>query len=196
MKTIVFLRHAESAANAGLPSANPGDIPLTKAGQVAADAAARDYEGPAPDLIVVSPFRRAQETAAPYRRRFASALVEEWPVQEFTYLSTARCGTSSAEERRPLVEAYWHTATPETNDGPGAESFQDFIARVQTALEKLRNHPERSIMVVCHEMLMKAAMWIDTEKADLKATRAPQRFREFSLTFAIPNLGRWNCPVR
>ena len=196
MKSIEFLRHAESAANAGLPSSDPGGIPLTEAGRIAADAAARDYDGPTPDLIVVSPFRRAQETAVPFRRRFAIALVEEWPVQEFTYLSPVRCGTSSAKDRRPLVEAYWRTATPETNDGPGAESFQDFIARVQTALEKLRNHPEQTILVVCHEMVIKTAMWIETEKADLKAARAPQRFREFALRFTIPNLGRWSFPIR
>jgi probable phosphoglycerate mutase len=196
MKSIEFLRHAESAANAGLPSSDPGDIPLTEAGRLAAHNAARDYDGAPPDLIVVSPFRRAQETAAPFRRRFAIALIEEWPVQEFTYLSPARCGTSSAEDRRPLVEVYWSTATSKTSDGPGAESFQDFIERVQTALEKLRNHSEQSILIVCHEMVIKAAMWIETEKPDLKAARAPQRFREFSLTFAIPNLGRWSCPIR
>lgn len=196
MKRIEFLRHAESAANAGLPSSDPGAIPLTEAGRLAADTAARDYDGPTPDLIVISPFRRAQETAAPFRRRFAIALVEEWSVQEFTYLSPARCGTSSGAERRPLVEAYWSTATSETNDGPGAESFQDFIARVQTALVTLHNRPEQSILVVCHEMVIKAAMWMETRKPDLKAARAPQRFREFLLTFAIPNLGRWSCPLR
>lgn len=196
MKSIEFLRHAESAANAGLPTSDPSTIPLTAAGRFAAETAANNYDGPTPDLIVVSPFRRAQETAAPFRRRFAIALVEEWPVQEFTFLSPTRCGTSSAEERRPFVEAYWKTATPATNDGPGAESFQDFIARVQTALVKLRNLPEQAILVVCHEQVIKATMWLATRKADLNAPGAPQRFREFSLTFTIPNLGRWSCPIR
>lgn len=195
MKSIEFLRHAESAANAGLPTSDPGDIPLTGAGRLAAEAAAREYEGPAPDLIVVSPFRRAQETAAPFRRRFAIALVEEWPVQEFTYLSPTRCGSSSAADRLPLVEAYWSTATPETNDGPGAESFQDFIARVETALEKLRNHPEQSILVVCHEMFIKASMWMETLKPDMKSAHAPQRFREFSLTLILMCHRNWEGMV-
>ncbi len=195
MKSITFLRHAESAANAGLPSSDPGAIPLTEAGRTAADDVARDYDGPPPELIVVSPFRRAQETAVPFRRRFASAFVEEWAVQEFTYLSPARCGTSSAAERRPLVESYWNTATPETNDGPGAESFHDFTARVQVALEKLRSLPEQAILVVCHEMVIKLAMWMESQKPDIGDTHAPQRFREFALTFTIPNLGRWNCPT-
>ncbi len=195
MKRITFLRHAESAANAGLPTSDPGEIPLTGAGRLAAVAAALDYEGLPPDLIVVSPFRRARETAAPLRRRFATALVEEWPVQEFTYLSAARFGASTAEERRPSVESYWRTASPETNDGPGAESFQDFIVRVQTALERLRNRPERSILIVCHEMVIKAAMWLETQNPDCTGAHAPQHFREFSLTFWIPNLGRWDFPA-
>lgn len=192
MKNITFLRHAESAANAGLPTSDPGEIPLTEAGRLAANVAAVDYEGPPPDLIVVSPFRRAQETAAPFRTRFATALAEEWPVQEFTYLSPARFGASTAEERRPAVESYWNTATPNTIDGPGAESFEDFITRVQTSLENLRGRSERSILVVCHEMVIKAAMWLETRRPDFEATQAPQRFREFSLTFTIPNLGRWD----
>lgn len=193
MKSITFLRHAESAANAGLPSSVPGGIPLTEAGKSAADSAARNYDGPTPELIVVSPFRRAQETAVPFRRRFASALVEEWPVQEFTYLSPERCGTSSAADRRPLVEAYWSAATPETNDGPGAESFHDFTARVQLSLEKLRNRREQAILVVCHEMVIKLAMWMETQKPDIAEAHAPQRFREFSTTVTIQNLGRWKC---
>lgn len=194
MKRIRFLRHAESAANAGLPTSDPGEIPLTEAGRLAANVAALDYEGPPPDLIVVSPFRRAQETAAPFRRRFAMALMEEWPVQEFTYLSPARFGASTAEERRPSVESYWKTATPETNDGPGAESFQDFIGRVQTAMANLRGRSEQSVLVVCHEMVIKAAMWLEIEKPDSKAAQAPQRFRAYSMTFTIPNLDGWDCP--
>ena len=196
MKSVRFLRHAESAANAGLPTSDPGEIPLTEAGRVAANFAARDYDAPPPDLIVVSPFRRARETAAPFRTRFATALVEEWPVQEFTYLSPARFGASTAEERRPSVESYWRTATPETNDGPGAESFKDFIARVQTALENLRGRSERSVLVVCHEMVIKAAMWLETRKPDFNAAQAPQDFREFSLTITIPNLGKWELHIR
>jgi broad specificity phosphatase PhoE len=90
-----------------------------------------------------------------------------------------------------MAESYWMTANPETNDGPGAESFQDFIARVQTALERLRNRPEQSILVVCHEMVIKAGMWIETRRPGLKAADAPRRFREFALTFSIPNLGTW-----
>lgn len=165
MKNIRFLRHAQSAGNAGLRTSDPAEIPLTETGRLAAEAAAKNHEGPAPDLIVVSPFLRAQETSAPFKRRFPSASVAEWPVQEFTYLSPERLGTSTPDQRRPLVEHYWKVADADTNDGEGAESFRDFITRVQAALEKLRNRPEQSILVVCHEMVMKAAMWLETRRS-------------------------------
>ena len=55
MKTIRFIRHAESAVNAGLPTTDPGGIPLTENGKQAAALAVAEYDGPEPDLIVVSP---------------------------------------------------------------------------------------------------------------------------------------------
>ena len=195
MKNIKFLRHAESAGNVGLPSSSPAEIPLTEAGRLAAEAAAKTYEGPPPDLIVVSPFRRAQDTSAPFKHRFPIASVEEGPVQEFTYLSPKRFHNSTQQERLPKVEAYWKTATADTNDGEGAESFRDFITRVQTTLEKLRIRSEQTILVVCHEMVIKAAMWLETRSPDSGKTHTPQQFREYSLTFTIPNLGEWDYPA-
>ena len=192
MKNIKFLRHAQSAGNIGLPSSSPGEIPLTQEGLRAAEEAARNFEGHPPDLIIVSPFRRAQETAAPFKRRFADARSEDWPVQEFTYLSPSRFQNSNAQERLPKVKAYWKTATADTNDGPGAESFRDFIMRVQTTLKNVRERVEENIMVVCHEMVIKAAMWLETQRPDMEAPGAPQRFREYSLSFEIPNLGEWS----
>jgi hypothetical protein len=46
--------------------------------------------------------------------------------------------------------------------------------------------------VVCHEMVIKAAMWLETQRPDMEAPGAPQRFREYSLSFEIPNLGEWS----
>jgi hypothetical protein len=123
VKNVKFIRHAESSANAGLPTSDPSDIPLTTAGTAAAVAAAIDYAGPPPDLFIVSPFRRAQETAEPFKKRFPNAAVEEWPVQEFTYLTPSRCLATTSTDRLPLVEAYWKNATSEYVDGPGAESL-------------------------------------------------------------------------
>jgi broad specificity phosphatase PhoE len=73
VKTIRFIRHAESAANAGLPTTDPGGIPLTENGKVAAGLAAAEYDGPEPDLIVISPYLRARQTSEPFLARFPKA---------------------------------------------------------------------------------------------------------------------------
>jgi broad specificity phosphatase PhoE len=92
-KKILLIRHAESAANAGLATVSPDSIPLTEKGIEQARLLA-NFLADAPALIVVSPFLRARQTAAPLIERFLNAEVENWEVQEFTYLSKTRCGHS------------------------------------------------------------------------------------------------------
>lgn len=191
MKTIRFIRHAESAANAGLPTTDPGGIPLTENGKTAAALVAAEYDGPEPDLIVVSPYLRARQTAEPFIGRFPRAEVETWPVQEFTYISPARCIGTTAAERRPLVEAYWNLASPTHSDGDGAESFAVFIARVLTALEKLRARPEENILVVCHGIFMSAAAFYQSPEEDLSDPASMRRFYQNTIQSPVPNLGMW-----
>ena len=199
MKTIRFIRHAESAANAGLPTTDPGGIPLTENGKLAAAQAAAEDDGPEPDLIVVSPYLRARQTAEPFIARFPGAEVETWAVQEFTYISPARCVGTTAADRRPLVEAYWNTASPTHVDGDGAESFSDFIARVLTSLEKLRLREEENILVVCHGIFMNAAAFYQAPEEDPSDPDSMRRFHQYTLDHPVPNLGIWgdsNPPER
>ena len=199
MKTIRFIRHAESAANAGLPTTDPGGIPLTEDGKAAAALAAAEFDGPEPDLIVVSPYLRARQTAEPFIARFPSVEVETWPVQEFTYISPTRCVGTTAVERRPLVEAYWNMASPTHVDGDGTESFADFTARVLSALEKLRARKEENILVVCHGIFMSAAAFYQDPEEDPSDSNSMRRFHHYTLDHAVPNLGIWrfsNPPER
>ena len=191
MKTIRFIRHAESAANAGLPTTDPGGIPLTENGKVAAAQAAAEYGGPEPDLIVVSPYLRARQTADPFIARFPSAEVETLPVQEFTYISPTRCVGTTAEGRRPMVEAYWNTASPTHSDGDGAESFANFTARVLSALEKLRSREEENILVVCHGIFMSAAAFYQVLGEDPSDPDSMRWFHQHTMDHPVPNLGIW-----
>jgi broad specificity phosphatase PhoE len=92
-----------------------------------------------------------------------------------------------------LVNSPIKPATADTNDGEGAESFRDFITRVQMALERLHNRPEHSILVVCHEFVIKAGMWLGTRTPEFGNAHTPQRFREHSLAFRVSNLAMWDC---
>lgn len=191
MKTIRFIRHAESSANVGLPTTDPGEIPLTENGRQAAAQAAAQYDGPEPDLIVCSPFLRAQQTAEPFIARFPKAKVEDWPVYEFTYISPTRCVGTTANDRRPLVEAYWNAASPTHVDGFGTESFVGFTARVFDALAKLRTRKEECILVVCHGIFMNAAAFYQAVGEKPSDSDSMRRFHQYTIDHPIPNLGIW-----
>ena len=90
-KKVVLIHHGESVANAGFPTSDPASIPLTEDGRLQAEQIAEKMTI-VPDLIIVSPYLRARQTAEPVIKRFPQAKVECWPeVREFTYLSPASC---------------------------------------------------------------------------------------------------------
>ncbi len=186
-----FIRHAESVGNAGGTSASSATIPLTERGRAQAERAAREYVGPAPDLIVVSPYLRTEQTARPFLRRFPAARVERWPVYEFTFLNEERYRGTTSAQRRPATREYWRRGDPHWVDGPGAESFAQFIGRIRDALERLRAVPHARVLIFTHETAMKAALWLNAAAPGPVTTAMMRRFHKFMSGFDIPNLGRW-----
>jgi 2,3-bisphosphoglycerate-dependent phosphoglycerate mutase len=128
---VLLVRHGQSVANAGGRTADHDTNPLTELGR----AQARDFAGRlpcTPTLFVVSPFLRAQQTAEPLRQQFPDVPVEQWPVQEFTFLDPARHKDTCEEDRQPNVMAYWQRQHPAFIDGFGAESFTQFFDRARS----------------------------------------------------------------
>src|SRR5205823_4115506 len=122
MPTIFLIRHGESQSNAGLPTTYPKGVKLTERGLEQAECIARYLKSRIPlDLIVTSPYQRTKQTAAPTKSRFPSVPQVEWPVKEFTYLSTWQEVNSTIEDRRQWVEAYWELSNPFYVDGPWSE---------------------------------------------------------------------------
>lgn len=184
-----FFRHGESAANAGLPSDDPGAIPLTARGEAQAMEIAGRIGG-LPDLIVTSPFLRARQTAAPTIARFPAAPVVSLPIQEFTYLSPSRCAGTTVLQRRPWAEAYWQAADPERLEGEDAESFSLFHRRVSDALLQLagyRRQGLRDILVFGHGQFLQAIrLFIAGQLASVDGS-AMRRFRQIDLGTPIAN---------
>ena len=186
MPKVWLIRHAQSESNAGRRTPDPVTIPLTALGRSQAEAVARLFDV-APTLIVESPYTRARQTAAPVRARFPRAPAETWPVQEITYLAPSRCHDTNYLERRPLVEDYWQRSDPHFVDGPGAESFAAFIARVDGALARLRAMSEGFVAVFTHGQVMQAAMWrLGWGPLVLTAERMAEA-RAFMDTQPVPN---------
>jgi broad specificity phosphatase PhoE len=152
-----LVRHGQSTSNAGLPAVGHGEVPLTALGEEQAHEVARRVER-RPDLLIVSPFLRAQATAEPIRARWPSVPNETWPIQELTYLSPARCHGTTADARRPWVEDYWRRCDPDYLDGPDAESFRSFMGRLGDFHRRLLAVDGGFVIAVGHGQFFRAYM--------------------------------------
>ncbi len=188
MKHVRLIRHGESSANAGEASLDHASIPLTMKGVEQAHLVARSFNH-APALIVTSPLSRAQTTAMATVAAFPSTPLETWPIHEFTYLEPARCANTTVAQRRDWVKTYWAKSDPVFTDGAGAESFLDFIFRVQSFLGQLAKHPAQDIAVFSHGQFINAVAWLIDRKPLVIDGRAMTDWREYEITNHVPNCG-------
>lgn len=151
---IWLIRHGQSIANAGEMTTAPGSAELTELGgrQAAMIAASVSRR---PERIIVSPYVRTRQTAGPAIARFPEAAVEEWPLQEFTYLSPTKYDGTTLEQRRPLADEYWSRLDPAHVEGQGTESFLDMLGRVEAAWERLRRM-QGFTLLFSHGQIMRA----------------------------------------
>lgn len=149
MKTVYIIRHAESISNIGERTDSHNTIPLSEKGKEQARELAETIDLN-PDLVVVSPFLRTQETALPFLEKYKHVPVETWNVEEFTYLDPKVCNGTTREDRLPLVTAYWDRLDIHYRDSDESESFFMFISRIQEFIESLRKREEKSIVVFSH----------------------------------------------
>lgn len=185
MLTVHFVRHGESAANAGTATSDPALIPLTERGWEQARAVAATFDL-APTLIVTSPYERAADTAKPTIARFPGVPVEVWPVEEFTYLSPSRCSNTTAADRKPWVESYWTLADPEFVDGPGTESFASLVKRARNTLHRL-SAMEGEVLVFGHGQFMQVIRWLLSEGRNETDSNSMKAFRKYDIENPISN---------
>lgn len=186
MLTAWLIRHGESLANTGHATVDPTSIELSPQGYDQAQQIAQLFDL-APTLIVTSPYLRTQATAAPTMERFPRVPQAEWAVQEFTYLSPPRYRNTSIKDRRPAAQAYWKNSDPHAIDGEGAESFADFIGRVQQLKSRIAAEETGLVAIFTHETFMQALLWTILTGAPALDANQMLKFRIFSGSFSIPN---------
>lgn len=175
-KEIWLIRHGESIANVGAATQDHITIPLSPTGQEQANQISLLIPTP-PDLIITSPFTRTEQTAGPTLKRFPGARREVWEVQEFTYLSPPSCVGTTAEERHGRVNEFWERSDPEYVDGPGAESFREFMTRAQAAIDHLSRLSKGFVLMFSHAQFIRAMRLLrDTDERDIQ--KLMNRFRE------------------
>lgn len=186
-KEIYIVRHGESEGNAGLPSQNHREIPLTEKGKAQAKEVPQQLPWE-PELIVISPFLRARQTARPTLDKYPNTAVEVWPeVREFTYIMPKKCTGTTTAQRRPWVEAYWTQLNPFYIDGEGAESFFELVYRARETLRRIQNSSKQRILIFSHEQFIKVL----TDLVERPLDTADDRMERFN---RLPRLG--NCEGR
>jgi broad specificity phosphatase PhoE len=188
MKEVWFIRHAESEANAGFVSSDPGTIPLTEKGHQQVIAVSEIIPEP-PSLIVVSPYIRTQQTAHPTMKRFSQVESQEWSIQEFTFLSPVRCRNTTASQRRPWVDEYWKRNDPFYRHGDGAESFADLLLRVQDTFRGIEKLEDGYVLIFSHGQFIRAFLLSLLVKSFEPTPNLMQKFEFFTRTLGIPNCG-------
>ena len=192
MSTILLIRHGESKSNVGLPTTCPESVALTDLGIEQARWIAQ-YLGfqISLNLIVTSSFQRTKQTAVPTKLRFPSVPEEEWPVHEFTYLSREEIQAPSTQrDRRPLVDVYWELCDPKLVDGPGSESFEQFIERTRDVMQRFEDAGgDKTIAIFSHEQFISAIYWLLERKPVRISTVEMRDFKDFLAEHSIPNGG-------
>lgn len=184
-REVWFIRHGESVANAGGRTTEAATYPLSALGFRQAQQLAEALTV-VPDLIVVSPYLRARQTAEATMARFPGVCVEEWPVQEVQYLEPALCVGTTQDERAAMAHAYWERCDPHYT-APNAESFAHFIRRASDAIERLAARTERRTFVFCHGHFMNAVAWLmEMRPAELDAA-AMRGYYDFIHRFKVNN---------
>jgi len=150
----------------------------------------------APDLIVASPFARAQATAQATAATFPGTAIETWAVEEFTHLAPDRCVDTTVAQRKSWVDAYWLKSDPTYRDGAGAESFHDFVARAQAFFDRLEEHPAGSIAVFSHGQYLNAVAWLLERKPRVLDVQAVADWRTYEIENHIRNGGGYSLSRR
>lgn len=135
-----------------------------------------------PDLIIVSPYFRTQQTASPLIDKFPDTPVETWALQEFCYLCPDSCKNSTAEARKPLVDKYWNRCDESYRDGPGAESFFEFKNRIICQLQLLKERREKHIVIFTHGQVMQLLLlYLQNENEEISMEHFRNRMPGFKI---------------
>lgn len=155
MSRLLFIRHAESEANAARILASRLPFPLTKEGRADAGRIARELrEKTSLDKIISSPLRRAGETAEAFALEYQltvdyDARIAEQDLGRFTGMSYDEVPEEPSYERNPLARWNW------IPDG-GGESYAMVADRVLDFLNSIAGvNGKSTILIVTHAVVFR-----------------------------------------
>lgn len=158
---VYVARHAETNYNVlGLCNDSPKvDVYLTKKGLEQAELLADSLKEADFDLVITSEFPRSKETARIANQHHNAPTMEDARIND---LLTGYEGKPVSEFRkaRHRAENRW---TVRLN---GGESFEDEKQRVQAFLNDLKKRPEKCILIVTHQAIVRIIYAIQNNLPD------------------------------
>jgi glucosyl-3-phosphoglycerate phosphatase len=132
-RTLVLLRHGQTAWNAELRGQGHADVPLDETGRAQAAAVAPVLAELAPARVWSSDLLRAQATAATVAAACARPVTVDDRLREFDL--GERTGLTLAEFERKMPEEHAAFLRGDVGAVPGAESTEAVAARMLAALQ-------------------------------------------------------------
>lgn len=184
MKTITFIRHGQSTANAGGITMAHDAIPLSELGIRQAEILA-DMLKLQPSAIYVSEFVRTHETAKPFCEKVSMSAKVQPLLNEFSSIDPELIQGMNGEQRRPIADAYWQAADPTKRMGVRADIFIEFEQRVAAFICELDALPDNSVLFG-HGIWFGMLTWklLGFNARDSQGMKA---FRRFQMGLPMPN---------
>jgi broad specificity phosphatase PhoE len=163
LRLFVLTRHAHSTLNVeGRVNGDPRvPVPLTEQGRVEAALMGRQLAQLPIELCVHTRFARTRDTADEILRGRHVPSVEE-PLLDDIDIGELE-GSTIADYRA------WKREHRRDEPFPGGESLEDAARRYAEAFRRLLERPERTILVVCHEIPIRYALNAASGSDDLDA---------------------------
>lgn len=185
MKTLYFVRHGQSLANAGAIAMPDAEIPLTELGRQQVQALLAGWSL-RPTRLYCSQMLRARQTAA---------LFEQWhgmqsqvlpQLDEFSHLAYSTVQGRERAEVAELAARYWREAGPAHRDAGEADGFEDFLARVDDFLARIGTFEDGSVFIG-HGLWVSLLAWrlLGHQVRDGEDMRGFRRWQEAS---PVPNV--------
>jgi broad specificity phosphatase PhoE len=188
-----IVRHGQSAGNVARDAAAAAglgiidietrdvDVPLSELGRRQAEALGKWFaelpEAERPEVVLVSPYVRARQTAAAICKAGGTVAGAKQPIvderlREREFGMWDRLTTAGVREKYPDQAEHRARLGKFYHRPPGGESWADVILRLRGALDTISlHHADRRVLIVCHQVVVLCLRYIleEMEEADVLA---------------------------
>lgn len=187
MTALYIIRHGQSLANTGAESMPDKTVPITDKGQTQAQLLCQYWQTtmPAPSAIYHSQMLRTRQTAQPFCDHYGIAPSELALLNELSCLGFATVKGLMGEQRSKIAQQYWSSADIHHRDAADADSFADFLARIDDFIALAPTLPDNSLCFG-HGQWIGLLAW-RLLGCQVENNRDMQKFRQFQTAMPMTN---------